>query len=215
MSSTIGTDTELSAVNSILGSIGQAPVNTLGTLTSYNNQEIATYENPEVSFIYNILREVNVDVQNEGWVFNRENDVELSPETSTGFINYPADALRIDVSDNSFDRSTNIVKREGKLYDKVHKSYVFDKAIKVNIVRIYDFDDLPSVFQRYITARASTRAATQLVANPQLVQLLGQQEAFARAACMEYECNQSDANYMGFPDNTSYRTYQPYNALRR
>ena len=202
MSSTIGTDTELSAVNSILGSIGQAPLNTLD------------YTNPEVSFVHNILREVNVDIQNEGWVFNRENDVELSPD-SNGFINYPADALRIDASDNNFDRSTNIVKREGKLYDKVHKSYVFDKAIKVNIVRIYDFDDLPSVFQRYITARASTRAATQLVANPQLVQLLGQQEAFARAACMEYECNQSDANYMGFPDNTSYRTYQPYNALRR
>ena len=111
-------------------------------------------------------------------MYNRENDVELSPD-SNGFINYPADALRIDASDNSFDRTTNIVKREGKLYDKVHKSYVFNKAIKVNFIRIYDFDDLPSVFQRYITARASSRAATQLVANPQFVQLLGQQEAFA------------------------------------
>ena len=57
---TIDLDTELSAVNSILGAIGQSPV------TSLN------FENPEVSFIYNILNEVNKDVQNEGWHFNTE-----------------------------------------------------------------------------------------------------------------------------------------------
>ena len=56
--STIDTDTELSAVNSILGSIGQSPITELN------------FENPEVSFIYNILTEVNKDVQNEGWHFN-------------------------------------------------------------------------------------------------------------------------------------------------
>ena len=56
---TIDTDTELSAVNSILGSIGQSPVTTL------------EFENPEISLIYNILTEVNKDVQNEGRHFNR------------------------------------------------------------------------------------------------------------------------------------------------
>ena len=47
MATTTDTDTELSAVNSILGAIGQSPITTLN------------YENPEVSFIYNILTEVN------------------------------------------------------------------------------------------------------------------------------------------------------------
>jgi len=42
---TIDTDTELSAVNSILGAIGQAP------LTELN------FDNPEVSFIFNLLRD--------------------------------------------------------------------------------------------------------------------------------------------------------------
>ena len=87
MSSTIGTDTELSAVNSILGSIGQSPVNTLD------------YSNPEISFIFNILRESRIDVLNEGWVFNIENNVVLTPETGTGFITFPADALRIEHDD--------------------------------------------------------------------------------------------------------------------
>jgi len=203
MSSTIGTDTELSAVNSILGSIGQAPLTTLDMT------------NPEVSYVYNIFRESLIDIQNEGWVFNREENVPLSPDSTTKYIEWPADALRIDITGNQYDRSKNIVKRAGKLYDKVLKKFEFDQTIYADIVRVYDFDDIPSVFQRYITYRASTRAATQLVSNPQLVQLLGQQEAIARAACMEYECNQGDNNFMGFPDNTNYITYQPYQALRR
>ena len=203
MSSTIGTDTELSAVNSILGSIGQSPVNTLDST------------NPEISFIRNILTESRIDVLNEGWVFNVESNVVLTPETGTGFITYPADALRIDVTDNQFDRSTDVVKREGKLYDKVHKSFVFGNKIKADIVRAYDFEDLPSAYQRYVTYKAATRSATQLVTNPQLVQLLSQQEAMARAACIEYECNQGDHNFLGFQTNTQYQTYQPFRALRR
>ena len=171
--------------------------------------------NPEVSYVYNIFRESLIDIQNEGWVFNREENVPLSPDSTTKYIEWPADALRIDITGNQYDRSKNIVKRAGKLYDKVLKKFEFDQTIYADIVRVYDFDDIPSVFQRYITYRASTRAATQLVSNPQLVQLLGQQEAIARAACMEYECNQGDNNFMGFPDNTNYITYQPYQALRR
>tara|TARA_X000000368_G_scaffold342112_1_gene280586 strand:+ start:306 stop:914 length:609 start_codon:yes stop_codon:yes gene_type:complete len=202
MSSTIGTDTELSAVNSILGSIGQAPVTQLNT------------ENPEISFIYNIFRESMVDVQNEGWVFNREEDIQLSPDQS-GYIYVPEDTLRLDISGGHVDRSTDVVQRNGRLYDKTHHTDVFTDPVKVDIVRIYDYSDLPSVFQRYITTRAASRAATQLVSNPQLVQLLGQQEAMTRAACIEYECNQGDHNFMGFPRETYYQTYQPFHVLRR
>ena len=45
---TTDTDTELSAVNTILGAIGQSPVTTLGTYTVNSNQ-IATYDNPEIA----------------------------------------------------------------------------------------------------------------------------------------------------------------------
>ena len=55
---TVDIDTELSAVNAILGSIGQSPVSGLD------------FANPEISFIYNLLKESNQDVQNEGWTFN-------------------------------------------------------------------------------------------------------------------------------------------------
>ena len=77
------------------------------------------------------------------------------------------------------------------------------------------FEELPSVFQRYITYRASVRAAIQLVSNPQLVELLRTQEATARANCIEYECNQGDHSFMGWEAETSYNAFQPYKSLRR
>ena len=199
---TIDTDTELSAVNSILGAIGQSPVTTLN------------YENPEIGFIYNILTEVNKDVQNEGWVFNKEYNVELSPDASK-HITIPANVLRYDLHEDNIYRTKNIVRRNGRLWDTINQTDEFDSNLHLDITWLWTFEDLPSAFKRYIISRASVRAATQLVSNPNLVQLLQQQEAQTRATCMEYECLQGDHSYMGFPDKSSYRTYQPYTALQR
>ena len=123
----------------------------------------------------------------------------------------------MDVYENQVYRTTDLVRREGKLYDKMNHTYKFDpdKAIRFNIIWKFEYEDLPSVFKRYITLRASGRDATQLVTNPQLVQLLATQEAQARAACMEYECNQGDHTFFGTPDGTAYRSYQPYRTLAR
>jgi hypothetical protein len=115
------------------------------------------------------------------------------------------------------DKTKDVVKRNGRLYDKVHHTDVWTvgEDVYTNVVYLYAFDDLPSIFKRYITYKAAGRAATQLVANPQLVQLLGVQEATARATCMEYECNQGDHNFLGHPHDSIYHSYQPYLALRR
>ena len=200
--STISLDTELSAVNSILGSIGQSPVTSLD------------FTNPEISFIHNLLREVNVDVQNEGWSFNTEYHVTYSPDTN-GYFVIPPNVIRFDVHDNQNIKTTDVVKRNGRLYDKYNHTDVFTRSLDLDVVTLYEFSDLPSVFQRYITYRAAGRAAAQLVGNPQLVQLLGTQEAQSRAACMEYECDQGDHTFMGWPDGTSYNAYKPHHALRR
>ena len=214
MNTSIATETELSSVNSILGAIGQAPISRI-----YNNDRTnkeLTYVNPEISFIHQLLMEVNSDVQNEGWVFNTENCYPLTPN-SDGEIHVPANVLRLDMCDNATYRTTNFVLRGGKLYDKYRHTFIHDPHTSINfdIVWKWDYEELPSVFKRYITLRASGRAATQLVTNPQLVQLLGTQEAQARAACMEYECNQGDHTIFGTPDGTSYRSYQPYRTLAR
>ena len=200
--STIDTDTELSAVNSILGAIGQSPVTTLN------------YENPEIGFIYNILNEVNKDVQNEGWHFNTEYHIATLPDADK-YITIPNNALRYDIHDGFKDRSKDVVMRNGRLYDLVNHTDEFNETLYLDLVTLYAFEDLPNPFQRYITYRAAVRAATQLVSNPQLAQLLKEDEFKARAACLEYECDKADPSYFGNPHDSTYTAYQPYNALRR
>ena len=202
-STTIDIDTELSAVNNILGAIGQSPLTTLN------------FDNPEVSFIYNLLRDANVDTQAEGWHFNTEKHVKYTPDTN-GKIAIGNDILSMDVHDNHIRRNYNLVRRNGFLYDKQDHTDVFTvDSIDLDVVRLYNFEDLPIVFRRFITYRASAAAATQLVANPNLVRLLTNQAGLARAALQEYECNQGDHNMFGFPDDTAYQTYQPWRNLRR
>ena len=199
---TIDTDTELSAVNSILGAIGQAPLTTLN------------FDNPEGSFIFNLLRDANVDTQAEGWHFNTEKHVEFARDIN-GKIAIGNDILSMDLHENQAKRTHDLVRRAGFIYDKIDHTDVFTEDLTLDVVRLYLFEDLPIIFRRYITYRASRVAATKLVANPQLVKLLAQQEALARAALMEYECNQGDHSMFGFEDDSAYQTYQPWRNLRR
>ena len=211
---TIDTDTELSAVNSILGAIGQAPITQLkDPLTG-----VIANDNPEIQFIYNLLRDATVDVQSEGWHFNRERHVPFSKDAVTNKIAVAADIIKLDLPDNWSRRHYNFVRRGGFLYDKITHTDIFtdmSDTIELDVVRVFPFEDLPPVFKRFIVYRASRSAATQLVANPQLVQLLGTQEAIARASLMEYECNQGNHSMFGFEDDTAYTTYQPWRNLRR
>ena len=201
--STIAIDTELSAVNSILGAIGQSPLTTLN------------FTNPETAFIYNIFQEVIKDVLNEGWHFNTEEHVKVSPETTTGYIPIPTSYLRYDIHDGQITRNLDVVKREGKLYDKVNHTFEFSNDVLVDATYLYDFEDIPSAFQRYIIAKASTRAATQLVGDANLARLLQTQEAQNRANVMEYDTQQGDHSFFGFREEQGYDAYQPYKALIR
>ena len=206
---TVDLDTELSAVNAILGSIGQSPVSLLD------------YANPEISFIYNILKESNIDVQTEGWLFNIEYHIKETVNPTDNKVIIQSDVIRIDNTD-AWDKTRDFVRRKDsdglwKLYDRVNHTFEYpdDEYFYVNKVRLLNFEDIPTVFQRYIIYKASGRAAVQLVSNAQLQQMLATYEAQARAACMEYECNQGDHNFAGWPDESAYQSYKPYTALRR
>lgn len=198
----IDLDTELSAVNSILGSIGQAPITNL------------QFENPEVAFVYRIYQDTILDVLSEGWSFNTFYDVEFVPDTNKNIL-APNDILKIDLSDNQFDRTVDLVVLDQKLYDRYNQTDEFDDSLRLTYIQALEWSDIPVVFKRYIIARASVRAATQLVTNKELAGLLAAQESYLRASCMEYECNQGDYSYFGTPNGTVYNTYQPYKGLRR
>ena len=206
---TVDIDTELSAVNAILGSIGQSPISGLD------------FANPEISFIYNLLKESSQDVQSEGWTFNIEYHIKETVAADNKII-VESDVSRID-NEDAWDRTRDFVRRKDtsdgiwKLYDRVNHTFEYpdDDYFYVNKVRLLKFEDIPAPFQRYIIYKASGRAAVQLVSNRELQQMLSTFELQARATCLEYECNQGDHNFMGWPDESSYQSYKPYQALRR
>ena len=206
MTTQIATDTELSAVNSILGSIGQSPIT---SLTTGNAQA-----NPEIAFIQNLLTETNKNVQGEGWHFDKEDHVKISPDTNGHYI-IPTNYIRYDVHEGLSDRTKDVVRKDGKLYDNVNHTFVFTGDHYFDITYLLAFEDVPPTIQRYIIARASVRAATQLVSNPDLVKLLQLEEAQTRATALEYDCEQGDHTFFGFPQESNYRSYQPYKSLIR
>ena len=199
------TDTELSAVNSILGSIGQSPVNAITG---------DALQNPEIAYVKNLLLEVNKDVQTTGWHFNTQLREKRQPDNNGNYL-IPQDAIQFDLSDGQVDRNRDVVRKNGKLWDKIHQTDVFTQDFYFDITYLFAFNDVPPAIQRYIIARASVRAAVQLVSNPELVKLLKMEEEQAKANALNYETEQGDNSFFGFPDETSYRAYKPYKALLR
>ena len=129
--------TELEAVNVLLTTIGEAPVNTLD-----GNQVT------DVSIAKQVLNEVSREVQAQGWHFNTEQNVPLTPDT-LGNIVIPADTARIDA------RDFNVVVRENKLFNLTDRTFAFVSKILVDIIYYQDFANLPQQAKNYITTRAA------------------------------------------------------------
>jgi len=201
---TYAVSTELDAVNQILSSVGQAPVTTLDL------------QNPEVSIVLNTLREVNRQVQAEGWIYNTERKYEFTPDSSTKHIAYPSNVLQLDTNRDYHHDKYDVVRRSGKLYDRNKHTFEFEDTVKADVVWYFDFTDVPPAIQAYITARAARMCAVKMVGDRELQALLQEQEMMTRAAAIEYDCNQGDYSMFGFRDGENYyNSYQPFQALMR
>ena len=204
MPATYAASTELDAVNQILSSVGQAPVTTLDL------------QNPEVAIVLTTLREVNKQVQAEGWNYNVERGYEFTPDSTTNHIAYPTNVLQLDTTKQKHRDDFDPVRREGKFYDRLKHTYEWDNPIEADVTWLFEFEDVPPAIQLYITARAARLAANKMVGDTTLFQLLQEQELQTRAAALEYDCNQADYSIFGWRDGENYyNNYQPFHALMR
>ena len=194
---------ELPAVNKILQSCGQAPVTTLDQT------------NPDVAIAYQTLLEVSREVQAEGWTFNKESHYEMSPDTNNEIL-IPNNMLQIDASHNAANVGLDVIRRNGKLYDKANHTYTFTNKVECDIVWEFDWVDLPKPVADFITARAASITSSRIIGDGTQYSILQQKEAFTRAMALEYECNQGDYTFFGHSGDTNrYTSYQPYNVLYR
>jgi len=194
--------TKLQAVNQIISNIGQAPVTTLETT------------NPQVSLAEDLLDQVSIDVQSEGWVFNTERDYPFHPDVQNGNqIVIPDNVLQVDCP---WGTDYNVVIRQGKLYDRNAHSFTWPTTQYLKVTWVFDYEDLPEAAKQYITIRAANLFAMRATGATEVAKYSEREEMNARAALLEYECNQGDYNvFSDGADVNPLRTYRPVSALWR
>ena len=194
--------TQISAVNILLANIGQAPTSSLDV------------SNPQVALAVNQLNQISNDVQTEGWVFNTEQNYPFMPDNA-GHIAIPSNVARLDLP-QWISSNVQPVIRSGKLYDKIKHSFVWAGVQELDVVWLFDFDELPESAKQYITVRAANLFAMRMTGSTEIAKYSEREEANARAALLEYECTQGD--YSIFSDGTGVspiRTNSPLSTIWR
>lgn len=176
--------TKLEAVNSMLSTIGEAPVNSL-------TSGLVDAETAET-----ILNEVSRSVQAHGWNFNSEPDYTVAADTS-GNVVLPAEVIRADLA-NSVTKyrssKKEYVQRGNKMYDKVKHSYNIGEALKLDVVVLLDFEVCPEVARRYITVKAARIFQERVVGSDSLSAMNRNDEQEALFALREMEGDNGDYN---------------------
>ena len=131
---------KLDAVNTMLSSIGEAPVSSLSS--GLIEAEIAE----------SILNTIDREVQSMGWHFNTELNKSFA-QTPAGEIILSADILRADATLKA--NAPNLVQRGLKMYDRVNHTFIVGTNAALDVVVQLVFDDLPEVAKRYIVLRAT------------------------------------------------------------
>ena len=174
----------LSAINYILGSIGEAPVNSLDDTT-----------NIDAVNAQRILDEVDKEVQQQGWTFNSYDAFKFLPDSFSKKIKWNNNILSM--------RTPTYIKRGKYFYDKERQSDSFDSPIEVKVIMKEEFGDLPDVFQRYITAKAAREFQIAYLGVPELVQMALQKEQEAWQAIVQYDLDTGGYNML---ENTAIST---------
>lgn len=176
--------TELEAVNTMLSTIGEAPVNNL-------QSGLVDAETAET-----ILKNVSRDVQSHGWNFNSEPDYTVAADSS-GNVILPTEIVRADLanSETKYRSSKNeYIQRGNKMYDKVNHTFNIGKALKLDVVVLLSFDLLPEIARRYIAIKASRIFQERVVGSVELSQMNRNDEQQAWFALQEMEGDNGDYN---------------------
>ena len=136
--------TELEAVNTILSTIGEAP---LSTLTGSLPVDGTTAKN--------ILNEISREVQSAGWHFNTQYKVDLTRDTNNK-VPVGTDVVRVQLNDKYDKSSYDVVQRGTYLFNLAKNSETFDQDFTENtLIYLLQFEDLPEQARRYITIRSA------------------------------------------------------------
>lgn len=183
MTTTVTPTTELEAVNLMLSCIGESPISTLNDPSSVDAVTAVAR-----------LREVSRSVQSKGWHFNTEKNYTLTPEATHGYIYLPANCAGVDTVVP--DAHVDITQRGNRLYDRRNHTFTFTKQLKVDMVVLLPFEDLPETARYYIAVRAARIFQDRSVGSETLFRFNSEDEREAKRTFSRAEGNAADHNIL-------------------
>ena len=172
---------KIEAVNSMLSTIGEAPVNSLSS-------GLVDAETAET-----ILNEVSRSIQAMGWNFNTELNYPIVAD-SDGNINLPQNVLRADSTSKYRSSKNEYIQRGSRIYDKRQHTFNIGKDRSFDVVVLLDFTDLPEVARRYITVKSARIFQERVVGSDTLSAMNRNDEQEALFALREMEGDNGDYN---------------------
>ncbi len=175
--------TQLEAVNSMLGAISEAPVNsiTVGLIPS------------DVQIAVNLLNETSRDVQLTGYPWNSERDVQVSLALD-GTVSLAGNTLDAKQTPGThFNDQVEVVLRGIRLYDKRNHTYVFTAAPYCDIITYLSWDELPEILRTYIKVKAARVYQDRMVASDTIHAFTAADELVAYTKLQEKVAEQEQA----------------------
>ena len=185
---TVTRTTELEAVNTILSTICEAPINSLtGSLPV------------DATPAKNVLSEVNREVQSAGWHFNSHYKVDLTRDGDTK-IPIGTDVLRVELNTKYSRASYDVVQRDSFLYNLAKNQDTFDQDfIDNSIVYLLEFTKVPEQARRYITIRSARVFHDRTLGATTLHKFSSEDEARALSVLRQAEAQTGDYNIFDSP----------------
>lgn len=173
--------TELEAINTLLGVIGEAPIDRLSDTT--------VNEITDSALARRTLHEVSRDVQAEGWTWNTDYNVELQRDSSNQFP-ISSDCLQALFSPNRYPDS-RYVARGNRVYDRVERRFDFGENVTTlivdQVVTLLPWEQMPHAAQQYVTIRAARIYSDRYVNSNIIYTYTAQDEEYARTMLIRAE----------------------------
>lgn len=172
--------TKLEAVNTLLDAIGETPVSSL------NNTGLVDAVKAEKE-----LMRTSRQVQLMGWNFNTFQNFAIPPDVD-GNIILPSNTLKVDPVYDTQD----YVQVGLKLFDNKTHSFNIGKTVKVDLIVLRDFEELPEAARNYITIRAARKFQQKMIGSQELAMFDQQDEQAAWLEMSDFETDSADYNML-------------------
>ena len=192
---TPGRTTLLDAVNVLLESIGEQPVNTLG------NQQIM-----DARIAERTLLEFHKDGQVKGWSWNSEFDYQFNRDSTTKQIKVPESVVRFSM--DPYDYAGRFQLRGQVVYDRENRTTLLGDDIPhlhADVIFLLPWDETPEAYNRWVTIRSARVFSNRVLGSDALYKYTAEDEQAAKATLERMESQVEQANML-----TDGRNYNPF-----